>query len=296
MIKCNIGMANFDTIVKYSGKELNEYRKLSDERKLSIISRFWTYMVKFILLNHIGETMWKEPEAKDWAEARNLFSMSDAIVLKGKKQDDKAYLVFTVSYNPNLCVAEINPLVAAKDKETEERIKEKVSQSFIRVEKFLSKKITKEMTIRFAFETFFGEGVCSVRGDDAVTMYKIMNRTAKHYPKFADLSDKEKIEVMAQGYRSGMKRSARERDIYTFSRHTFEVLEKSGLADVLYKYEGNLNKYITYVRLGGSPNFLPGTTCPRFIDYGFELKSGTYIRCSYLAFDLWELLAKVATI
>lgn len=297
MVNCNFGMAFFKAIVKSSERELMEYNGLSEERKINIISKFWANMVKFILLNKLSESYWKEPESKDREVISYLFPdlPADAIVLKGKKQDDKAYLAFTVSFNENLCSAEIMPYVVAKDKATEEHLVDKVSQNLITVEKFLSRKITKEMAIKFCFETLYSQDVCNVWGDEAVIMYKIMLRANRHYPKFAELSAYEKRKILAEAYRKGMQRSARERDAYTFARATFEVFESTGLANILYKYDPNLNKYKTFERCGRSPYYIPGSACPRFITYKFQTKSGAEIRTSFLPFDLWELLAKAET-
>ncbi len=293
MIKCNFGMVVFDSIVRKGGKELSEYKALPEQSKIEIIAKFWANLVKFVLLNKLNYNYWREPEAKERDLNKKFFSdFPNSIVLKGKKQNDQACLALTVSYNDALSAIEINPYVVAKDKATEEHLLDKVSQQLILVEKFLARNLTKELAIKFCYETLYSQDLCSVRGDEAVTMYKIMMRAIKHYPDFAAINDDMKREVLSKGFYRARCVSARERDVYTFARATFESLESFGLTSVVYKFDPNLNKYKTYERCGQSPNYLPHSNCPRFISYKFGTSSGVEIGTSFLPFDLWELLAK----
>lgn len=289
MIKCNIGMAYFKTATK----ELQDYNSLSSEDQTNIIAKFFANLIKFIWLNKMAISVWKEPDSKEQKNILDMFTeIPDAVVLKGKTESDKAYLAFSVAYNSALCTVEIMPYVLAKDKATEEKYLETVSKDLIVIENYISRKITKELVIKFCFETLYGEKVCSVRGDDAVTMYRIMLRATKHYPKFAELQHKEKMKTLKTAYQRGMRESTRNRDIYVFSKALFEIMERSGLADILYKYDWNLGRYKMFERCGKSPNFLPGSTCPRFICYKYDIKSGVEVKTAFLPYDLWELLAK----
>ena len=289
MIKCNFGMVWFDTIMRIGGEELSKYHELSKEKRIEVISKFWANLVKFVLLNKFENTYWREADAK---EKEFFSSMQEAIILKGKKQADEAYLILNVSYNQALSVAEIVPYVIAKDESTKERLLDKVSQQLILVEKFLARNLTEELAIKYCFETLYGEKLCSVRGDEAVTMYKIMMRAIKHYPEFAKLDKDDQYEVLRKGFARGRIINARERDMYTFARATFEVMEKLGLTRFVYKYDPNLNKYKTYERCGASPHRIPHSICPRFIMYKFGTASGVEIRTSFMPFDLWEMLIK----
>lgn len=293
MIKCNFGMAFFNSIVRNGGKELNEYNALSRERKIEVISKFWSSLVRFVFLNKLNVTYWREADAKEREIAKQYFStIPDAIVLKGRKQEDEAFLALTVSYNEELCSAEITPYVVAKDKATEELLAGKIGHILIALEKYLARKLTKEMAIKHCYEALYGQGLCSVRGDDAVTMYRIMRKAIYHYPKFAELDDCNKRDILRKGYYRGMQVSARERDMFSFARATFEVFFVHGLANVVYKFDPNLNKYKTYERCGQSPYCIPSSVCPRFIMYKFGTSIGVDIKTSFLPFDLWELLAR----
>lgn len=291
MIRCNGGMVYFNKIVGSGVHEFRAYQSLSDERKREIISLFWTNLVKFFLLNKMENSNWKEATAKD--DAQSMFSreIPNAIFLKLKEKKEEGYLAISVSYDEKLCTAEIKSFVIADDKTKKEKYEREIQKALISIEKSLSQKITKMMVLKYCFETLYSQRLCKVRGNDAVTMYQIMCRANKHYPKFAKLSQDKKVGIIRTGYLKGMKVSARYRDVYSFSMATFEALELAGMADIVYKYNPIINKYSTYERCGQSPYCVPGATCPRFINYLVKTKSGATYQTSFLSFDLWELLA-----
>lgn len=291
MIYCKKGMEYFKKIVGCGLPEFREYQSLLSERQREIISLFWTNLVKFFLLNKMENTSWKEATEKDNASSMFSREISNAIFLKLKDKKEEGYLAISVSYDESLCTAEVKTVVIADDKQKKQQYEREIQKLLISVEKSLSQKLNETMVINFCFETLYSQKLCKIRGGDAVTMYKIMCRANKHYPKFAKLSRSKKADILRAGHNNGMKAPERYRDEYTFAMATFEALERAGMADIVIKHNPIINRYSTYERCGQSAYCLPGATCPRFINYILKTDNGAAYRTSFLSFDLWELLA-----
>ena len=123
----------------------------------------------------------------------------------------------------------------------------------------------------------------------------VRTKKAKNFPLFKALSERKKMEVLRQAYRSGRTEPAHFRDIYVYARATIEAFNMHRLLERVYKQEHIVGLWKIFRKTGISSTTIGTHQCPRFINYEYTAGNGTILRTSIQTFDLWELIAKRAT-
>ena len=154
-----------------------------------------------------------------------------------------------------------------------------------------------EMYLKYFFGTLKATEVANIEGSEAVLMYRIYKRAIERYPLFKAMSQDKQLDVLDRGLRKARAARVGSRDIHYFAKCTFEVFAEEGLINKVIREDHVTGKLKTYYKVSenrrdrvnpDNHSQVWERNCLIFATY----KDLNGIQTSFLAFDLWNMLAQ----
>lgn len=315
-----------NTVVHDDARELRDYKSLSAAERLEILTEvfqraflaFWLYGSKKTEWNRRRITQNKKGKTESFGTdneqlPQTVMLYSKALVSGGsvgeeenlnEKKVPKATAKANFSFDMQKSILHVEVTDVVTENSEDRKAFESSLESELRAAKVaMESYMGMDRFLKTFFDTLHIRRITSVMGGEAVTMHRIYKNAMQSYPLFKGLSYNTRIDLLRKGYRSARAMSGGSRDIHSFAKATFEAFDaQGGVLGKVYTREAITNKYKTFTKVyenrrnrcnPENPSQIWESNSLIFAEYEHPIADGSAtLRTSFLAFDLWDLLAR----
>lgn len=315
-----------NTVVQGDAKELRGYNDLSVFERLEILTEvfqraflaFWLYSSKNTEWNRRRVTQHKKGKEETYGFDNEQLSQTVLLYSKelvnggsvgeGEKLNEKKIPKATAKANFSFDMKKSVLHVVVTDIVTENSNDRKVFEASLESELVAAKAAMEhymgmDRFLKVFFDTLHVRGLTDVMGGEAVTMHRIYKNALQFYPVFKALNYNTQIDLLRKGYRTARRMSGHSRDIHSFAKATFHAFDAHGeVLGKVYTREAITNRYKMFTKVyenrkdRRNPDMhsqIWESNSLIFAEYEHPIADGsTTLRTSFLAFDLWDMLAR----
>lgn len=140
--------------------------------------------------------------------------------------------------------------VTAKDDKTRKNYLQALNKELEDAKSMMEYFFTMEQFLKCFYDTLHSNSLTMTTGMEAVYMYRVFKNAIKYYPQFEKLNDKERAEVLDQGYRRARGQRGGLKDTHTYAKGTFEAFAANGLINEVLIEDQIFGKLTRHTKVG----------------------------------------------
>lgn len=302
---------NYVKLVENEAKAIQKYSALSAEKKrevqemafIKVFLYFWfSFGRKSAWIREKSVKLKKTDNETDINAVFDSETVSNVVTIKsrGMDEDKKPRATAKVSFAYDDLTGSLNVDIAeveCSNAFSKANYEHSLHRELMEAKKDMDIEMDFEIFLKYFFGTLKATELAYVEGGEAVLMYRIYNKAMERYPLFEKLNMYDRLDVLDRGLRRARAARSGARDIHYFAKCTFEVFAEDNLINKVIREDHVTGKLKTYYKVSenrrdrvnpDAPSQVWERNCLIFATY----KDLNGIQTSFLAFDLWNMLAQ----